>query len=294
MSRSESARAPKLAPRIRSARLAGPSLALDPRINACRPDLADVSLADRVVASAYAEPKLAACTVERVMLRGKASADAVAVSELVQGEGFAVIERGGLWSWGYAVADDYVGYVPTTTLGPPLVGDTTTVSAPLALVFGEPDIKSPVRKSLPMGARIVVTGADDKFAALAGGGYVHRRHLGGVPADHVEAARLFLATPYLWGGRTAYGLDCSGLVQIALQATGLACPRDADQQRALGREIDPADRRRGDLVFFPGHVGILVDADTLLHANAFWMSTVIEPLGYVVARGSEMQAIRRV
>jgi cell wall-associated NlpC family hydrolase len=133
------------------------------------------------------------------------------------------------------------------------------------------------------------------FLAVAGGGYLHCRHLEPPPATPLGVARRFAGAPYLWGGRTPLGVDCSGLVQVALAACGIAAPRDSDQQRdELGIAVDLADRRGGDLVFFPGHVGILVDADTLFHANAYWMATVEEPLADVLARGAEVVAVRRI
>jgi cell wall-associated NlpC family hydrolase len=179
---------------------------------------------------------------------------------------------------------------------------THRIAAPQGLVFAEADIKSPVVAVLPLGSRIAVTATEGAFHALATGGFVHDRHAGALtPAsggDPVAVAMSFIGTPYRWGGRTRAGIDCSGLVQQALMACGVACPRDSDQQRdGLGTRIDAADLRRGDLVYFPGHVGIMADAANLLHANAHWMATVIEPLADVVARvGGEtpILAVKRV
>jgi hypothetical protein len=152
-------------------------------------------------------------------------------------------------------------------------------------VFARPDIKSPVETHLPHGARIHGVPAGS-FIALASGGHVHTRHIA-KPAQPspLTAAHLFADAPYVWGGRTPAGVDCSGLVQAALAACGRACPRDSDQQReALGTTVALADARAEDIAFFPGHVGILTSSTTLYHANAYWMRTMDEPLNDVLAR----------
>ncbi|WP_310496664.1 NlpC/P60 family protein, partial [Sandarakinorhabdus sp.] len=154
-------------------------------------------------------------------------------------------------------------------------------------------IKAAALMELPYGAALAGT-VDGAFLALAGGGFVHRRHAESPPADRFVAAALFMGAPYLWGGRTPDGVDCSGLVQAALAAEGVALKRDTDQQLQQGEAVDFAARQCGDLVFFPGHVGLLTAPDTLLHANAHWMSVVEEPLADVVARGAAIAGVRRL
>jgi cell wall-associated NlpC family hydrolase len=226
-------------------------------------------------------------------VRGAPSSDAVAVSELLHGEGFAVVDSSGDWAWGYSLHDDYVGYVGLDALGP-FTASTHVVSSPAALVFADKSIKAPVIERLPMGARVAVSGEDGNFLQTANG-FVHQRHVVLIEdreTDFVAVAARLTRVPYRWGGRSGDGIDCSGLVQLALAFAGLACPRDSDQQRDIGEAIpDGAPLRRGDLVFLPGHVGIMADATHLLHANAIWMRVVTEPLADVLARQPEGQGI---
>lgn len=220
-------------------------------------------------------------------LRDGPSDKARAVSQLLLGEGFAVIDNAGGWAWGYGLHDRYVGYVAASALGDAPEPDHV-VNAASALLFAEPDIKSPVLASLPIGSRFAATADGGPFLAVAGGGHVHARHARAIAApesDAVAVAERLLGQPYRWGGRGGDGIDCSGLVQVALALCGIAAPRDTDQQRALGDELPAGEPlRRGDLVFFPGHVGLMVDDAQLLHANAHWMAVVREPLADAVAR----------
>jgi cell wall-associated NlpC family hydrolase len=173
-------------------------------------------------------------------------------------------------------------------------------------VFPGRSIKLPPIEALAMGCRVAVARIDDTFAVTGEGGHIPLRHL--VPLDAVEAdfvavAERFLGAPYLWGGKTSLGLDCSGLVQVALAACGIPCPRDSDmQEQALGEPLMLAngrpDLRRGDLMFWQGHVAIARDETTLVHANAFHMAVVTEPIAEAVMRiraaGSDVASVRRV
>jgi hypothetical protein len=263
-----------------------------------RADIADVALADRVFAPHYARPLDHGCVAATTTMRASPSHDAVAVSELLRGECFAVVDASGDWAWGYSAHDRYVGYVPLDTLGETCAA-THIVAVPAALVFAAPDIKSRVIERLPMGARVASVSDDGGFHAIRGGGFVHARHLAGVDdraADVVEVAARLTGTPYRWGGRSGDGIDCSGLVQLALALAGIAAPRDSDQQAALG-EPATGEPRRGDLVFLPGHVGIMASATDVLHANAHWMRVVTEPLADMLARqpeGRGISAVRRL
>ncbi len=258
---------------------------LDPRVNAYRGDIADIDLAGTLFAPHYAAPMLRAAGMS-TMIRVSASHGAEASSQLLSGEDFAVLDLSGDWAWGYSLHDHYVGYVPTATLGMP-IQPSHRVSAREALLFSGPSIKTPAIGTLPLGARLLGIAAGDFIETAAG--FVHERHLARidmVESDAVTIAERLLGMPYLWGGRGADGVDCSGLVQVALAATGIAAPRDTDMQRESLGDVLPEEARlrRGDIVNFPGHVGLMVDESRLIHANAHWMSVVIEPLADVVAR----------
>jgi len=258
---------------------------LDPRTSAYRPDIADVALAGTLFAPHYAAPMLRMAGVAMPM-RSAPDDGAEAVSQLLPGEEFAVIDIAAGWAWGFSLHDHYVGYVAIDRLVAP-VRPTHRVGVREALVFADASIKSPLVGTLPFGARITGETVDNFLRTPDG--YVHQRHVAAVEnsaADPVAVAELFLGMPYLWGGRGADGIDCSGLVQTAMAACGIAAPRDTDMQReTLGTPLSEGARlRRGDIVNFPGHVGLMVDEDRLIHANAHWMSVVIEPLADVVAR----------
>ena len=277
---------------------------LDPREHAYRKDVADEALAGQVDSARFVRPSPHRLSGWRSEMMLAAPQDgAVAVSELLPGERFDVVDLPDGWAWGYSQHDHYVGYVRAEHLSSDLPEPSRRITAPTALRFSAPDIKTAVRGTLPMMARIAAEPFDDRFLRLEDGSFVHRRHVGDLasaPNDPVAVAKHFLGTPYRWGGRQRAGIDCSGLIQIVLGACGIAAPRDSDQQRdRLGQDVRNREREAGDIVFFPGHVGILVDKANLLHANATFMTTMIEPLVDVVERMSAehsdpVSAIKRV
>lgn len=272
--------------------LAGPVAYYDARITAIRGDLADIALAGQFFAPHYVEPQLHRATAP-AMLRKAGAHDAEALSQLLPGEGFALLDTSGDWAWGYSVHDGYCGYVLTSQLERAGAQPSHVVQVRSALVFAGPSIKTAQVAAYPMGAQISVTGtsADGKFWQVDGG-WISVRHampLAERSCDPVGRALQLVGAPYLWGGRGGDALDCSGLVQLVLGLAGHDAPRDSDQQMAaLGRALDDDEPlQRGDLVFFPGHVGIMADGDNLIHANAFWMQVVCEPLADVIARFPE-------
>ncbi|HXC54283.1 MAG TPA: C40 family peptidase [Rhizomicrobium sp.] len=237
----------------------------------------------------------------RAALRHAPSVDAVQDDELLFGEGFTVFGEKDGWAWGQAASDGYVGYVHTIACCAPFVPDQRVTALSTPLLAG-PDVKRATRDLLPLNARVKVLDRAKGFVRIAPDGFVFAGHLAPLDtraADWVATAERFLGTPYVWGGKTHAGLDCSGLVQTALTAAGIAAPRDTDQQEtALGLDCPFLARQRGDLVFWNGHVGIMLDADRLLHANAFHMAVAIEPLADATQRiaplAGPVTAIRRL
>ena len=251
-----------------------------------RGDVADVALAGTLFAPHYARALPRCVTAPSILLRAEPSAESEAVSELSCGETFSIVDRNDGWAWGFSTHDHYVGYVPAEALGLCRVA-SHVVDAPRAAVHAAADAASPVLRHLPIGARVIASGdgeflaVDDGFVAAS---FLRPHHLPIV--DPVTIAESLLGMPYLWGGRGGEGVDCSGLVQRAFGLGGFALPRDSDQQQAdAGRALAPAEPlARGDLVFFPGHVGIMVDDLSIIHATRSAMAVIVEPLADLVAR----------
>lgn len=278
--------------------------ALDPRLNAFRPDIAAASLRGVVEADRFVEG--VACQVRTgfASLAEQPSFESRQASQLLFGEVFTVFEERDGWAWGQNGTDRYVGWTRLEGLEMGVSAPTHTVMALRTYLFPAPDLKTPPLDMLSIGSKVTVTGVDGNWSAVEGGGFIYARHLAAPdapPADPVDTALRFLGAPYLWGGRTSLGLDCSALVQLSLSAAGIPCPRDSDQQAAaVGTLVSGNGEghafRRGDIVFFPGHVGIMADATDLIHANAFHMCVTREPLAAVCARAGDkgINAVRRL
>lgn len=282
---------------------------LDPRLHPYKSDVAAKYLEGRVDSARFVEGVLhRVCEPLTDMMsdeRGQTSMPQARTSQALLGEAFMVYQTKEGWAWGQLLTDGYIGWVSAQALMPAKDHEPThRVSSSLTRATNV-SIKVIGDGPLPMGTQVHVSepvvevgGSSAPFMQTSAGA-VPAAHL--MPLDHkvpdwVAVAELFLHTPYVWGGRSAMGIDCSALIQLALQQASIACPRDSDmQEKELGVIIDRAHGlQRGDLVFWPGHVGVLVDAERLLHANAYAMATAIEPLADVETRIGAARTIKRV
>jgi cell wall-associated NlpC family hydrolase len=278
----------------------------DPRLTPARGDLAAKYLEGKVAAARFVEGEVFEISEALAPLREKPSSDALLSTQALKGERVTIYDRTGEgFAWGQLNSDGYVGWLPDRALAKPAATPTHKITALSTFAFPGPSIKLPPVATLVMGSMITVTREDGAFAVTREGWYLPQQHLGSVDRfadDFVAVAERFVGTPYLWGGKSSLGIDCSGLIQVALNAAGTGCPRDSDmQQDGLGRALDPADWRRlqrGDLIFWNGHAAIVRDAETIVHANAHHMAAAIENTDEAIARikaaGSEIAAIKRL
>uniref|UniRef100_UPI003BA920A3 C40 family peptidase n=1 Tax=Stappia sp. TaxID=1870903 RepID=UPI003BA920A3 len=276
---------------------------LDRRRHPVRTDLAARAYEGRVDVPRFADGTLMHVTADLVDIRPVPDPCRSIDSQAIFGEQvtvFEVSEDG--WAWGQLGTDGYVGYMPYSALGD--TGETPThrVTALRSYRYPSPELKSPPLGLLSLGARVAVIGETVvrglTYALLADGSAMVARHLAPLGArvdDWVSVAEMFLGTPYLWGGRSSLGLDCSALIQLAAAEAGILVPRDSDMQAGETGDALPLEdfskgnRRRGDLLFWKGHVGVLLSPDELLHANGHTMSVAREPVAEALSRISKVE-----
>ncbi|KQS87955.1 MULTISPECIES: NlpC/P60 family protein [unclassified Rhizobium] len=259
----------------------------DRRLNAYRPDLAEERLRGIVEAPAYVTGSAGVICVPVMQMRARPELECGTDTELLLGETVHVFDTSGGWAWVKADFDGYVGYIADYAVSPVVRSLTHIITAPRTFIYSGPDLKFPTVQALSMGNRIAVIDEREtrgtRYFLLEGGQAVIANHCAEatqpLAGDYVSIAARFLETPYLWGGRSGFGIDCSGLVQLSMMMTGRTAPRDTDMQaKQLGTAIEREELRRGDLVFWKGHVAIMEDDRTLLHANGHTMTVSHEGL----------------
>jgi cell wall-associated NlpC family hydrolase len=268
----------------------------DRRITPARADLADARLRGTVEADRFSTGTARRVAAPSTPLRAHPSPEVPFDTEALMGERITVYDEHEGWAWGQLAADGYVGYLSAEALGPPGPAPTHRVASLRTFVYPAPNLKLPHLAHLSLGAAVSVfgqnLGQDGEWARIGPAAFVFAAHLeppGACAADFVAVTERFVGTPYLWGGKTSLGLDCSGLIQLSLAAAGIEAPRDTDmQERALGRPIelrsDLSGLERGDLIFWKGHMGVMLDPERLLHANGHHMAVAVEPLREAEAR----------
>jgi len=269
----------------------------DPRRNAYREDMAASALSDTVSAPRYVDGVSQQVIATRAPLRSAPKFRAPLMTEALHGEAVTVYDSQDGWAWGQLQRDGYVGYIPGDHLSANVFPATHAVRVRATYIYPSPDIKSPPVDMLTFGARVAADGREGRFLSLARGGYVFAEHCVGANdklKDFVRAAERLVGTPYLWGGKTSLGLDCSALVQLSLNAAGIESPRDTDMQEAeVGEAVEGVIEQdgtlkggleRGDLIFWKGHVAIAQSADWIVHASGHQMETVMEPVRYAIER----------
>lgn len=265
----------------------------DPRLHAFREDLADKRLETEVTAQRFVQGEKKRVNVPVAGLFKESSKRSEMQTECLLGEELLIFEQGEAMSWGQSLKDGYVGYIDTTTLCTSTVEQTHVVSVPRTFQYFQADLRGPMEYPLSMGSKVTVVDEvevrETMYSILENGKAIISNHLspiGRVYKDYVAVAEMFIRTPYLWGGASGFGLDCSGLIQLSMIMTGQMVLRDTDmQQKTIGHHLSDSDKlQRGDLIFWKGHAAIMVDHENVIHANGFSMDVTIESLEEIIMR----------
>lgn len=283
-------------------------MTLDRRLHPFREDLAAESLREKVSATAFTQGTLKSVRASLVPLHRAPDRTSLMDTQILMGDSFTVYEEKNGWVWGQAGSDGYVGYIPADTLGPWNGEPTHRVNVLRTFYYTEPDIKAAVLGFLTMNAGVQIKQFEGSFAQTSQGYWIYAQHLSPwhkpLSDDFVSIAEQYIKTPYQWGGKSSIGIDCSGLIQMALAAIGIFAPRDTDmQEKDLGHIIewnsDLSGLQRGDLLFWKGHVAVMTSPTTMLHATARHMLTYTEPVVQAeerirVRKGIPLSCIKRL
>ena len=277
---------------------------LDPRLHPYRDDLAAEYLRDKIEAPNYSKGQAAQVSIGATSLRREPAVDAAQDTELLFGEKLTIYEEKNGWAWVQNAKDSYVGYLRSTDLSREIRQTTHRVNVLRTYLYPLPDMKVPPIDLLSMESTVLALKEEGRFTQIQGGGWIFTDHICSLDlpsTNHVKVAQRFLGAPYLWGGKTSVGIDCSGLVQVALSACGIISQRDTCiQEKTMGIPVNIEQISEGDLIFWPGHVAIALDNRTAIHATANSMDVSIEPIAYITERvkietgGTGITAVRRV
>ncbi|MEH6630537.1 MAG: NlpC/P60 family protein [Halopseudomonas aestusnigri] len=277
---------------------------LDPRLHPIRDDLTAEYLREKVTCNKYSQGQAAQVIVGKSSLRRSPEDGSPLDSELLFGEKLTVYDERNGWAWVQNAKDSYVGYIHSADISKEIRPTTHRIQALRTYVFPKPDMKCPPIDLLSIESAISIVQIEGNYSQIQGGGWVYSAHIMSqdiAATDHVSIARRFLGTPYLWGGKTSVGIDCSGLIQVSLSACGITAQRDASmQEKTLGIPVNSEQTTEGDLIYWSGHVAIALDNKMAIHATANSMDVMIEPIAHITERvemetgGTGITAIKRV
>lgn len=279
---------------------------LDKSLNPYRDDLAAQYLKGQVNAGNFVAPKLHQIKCDYAYLKTAPDTSSPNVSEVFFGELVDIYEIKNDFAWVQLKRDNYVGYLPFECVSTEIIEANKKINTIRSFAFSIPKVQGEIKNILPLNSLVKATDrVENGFVYCDGLGFIYLKHLCDLDeyaANPVELAKYFLKTPYAWGGRQALGIDCSGLIQTIHEACGINLPRDARMQEKMGELIIPSpdfsNLKAGDLLFWQGHVAMMIDNENIIHANSFHMCVEIEPLAQTIKRydglGLGLRSVRRI